>query len=218
MITARKTGLLLLVAAASGLVFASGARAGSRDKKIRRLEKKLKELQRTMRRAMEFRAKYATLRADSSFLDRLLRQDMGLLSRFQHRLNDPVTMDDAFLSWVKKNPAKARRERGRYSSLSTYLWLSCRFGLKAVKARQYYTIRIDIVDARSGVRIFQSLKPLQRRISKMRDSIVVPIGGLRIAEGSYKMRVVVEVGTGSARKTLRFRYRRLRRHRPLPRP
>jgi hypothetical protein len=190
------------------------AQAGPRERKIKKLEAKLKDLQRTMQRAMEFRAKYATLRANSSFLDRLLWQDTYLLRRVLRQLNDPVTLSDAFLSWVSNDFTKAKKYRGRYNPPSTYLWLDCRFGLKAVKDRSYFTVRIDIVDAASGVRIYQSLSPVQRRISRAREFIPVRIYGLKVVGGNYQVRVVVEVGTGRAKKLVPFKYNRTWRPRP----
>ncbi len=208
MIMRRHLSLALALTITGCFLWATPAQAGPRDKKIKKLERKLKELQRTMRRAMEFRAKYATLRADSSFLDKLLRQDKYLLRKVLNQLNSPVSLDGAFLSWVRNDYNKAKRQRGKYNPPSTYLWLDCRFGLKAVKARSYFTVRVDIVDARSGVRIYQSLKPTQRRISKARQTIAIQIKGLKVVSGTYQIRVVVEVGKGRAKKLVRFKYNR----------
>ncbi len=191
-----------------GLLWAAPAQAGPREREIKKLEAKLKDLRRRMRRAMEFRAKYATLRANSTFLDKLLGQDRRLLRVVIGRLNSPVTVNDAFLSWVNNNFTKAKKHRGKYNPPSTYLWLDCRFGLRAVKAAKYYTIRIDIVDAKSGVRIFQSFKPTQRRISKVREAIPVRIHGLKVVGGNYQIRVVVEVGTARYKRLVRFKYNR----------
>lgn len=200
--------LTLSVLLLGGLLCATPAQAGPREKKIKKLEAKLRALQYTMRRAMEFRAKYATLRANSTFLDKLLRQDRWLMRKVFGQLNNPVTLSDAFLSWVSNNFTKAKKYRGKYNPPSTYLWLDCRFGLKAVKARRYYTIRIDIVDAQSGVRIFQSLKPIQRRISKAHETVPVRIYGLKVVGGNYKVRVVVEVAGKSAKRMVHFKYNR----------
>lgn len=200
--------LLLSAALLGGLLWATPAQAGPRERKIKKLEAKLKALRLTMRRTMEFRAKYATLRANSAFLDSLLRRDRYQMRRVFGQLNNPVILDDAFLSWVSNNHTKAKKYRGRYNPPSTYLWLDCRFGLKAVKARKYFTIRIDIVDARSGVRIYQSLKPVQRRISRAREAIPVRIHGLKVVGGHYQIRVVVEVGKDRARRKVRFKYNR----------
>jgi len=213
----RHLSLTLSAVVVGGLLWATPAQAGPRERRIKKLEAKLKNLQRTMRRAMEFRAKYATLRANSSFLDRLLRRDRYLLRRVFGQLNNPVTLEDAFLSWVKNNFAKAKKYRGKYNPPSTYLWVDCRFGLKAVKARAYFTIRVDIVDARSGVRIFQSLKPIQRRINRAREAVPVRIHGLKVVGGHYRIRVVVEVGKGRAKRNVRFKYTRRYRPRRLPR-
>lgn len=205
----------LSAALLGSVLWATPAEAGPRERKIKKLEAKLKNLRRTMRRAMEFRAKYATLRANSSFLDKLLRQDRYMLRKVFGRLNTPVSLDSAFLSWVSNNFTKAKKYRGKYNPPSTYLWLDCRFGLKAVKARKYFTIRIDIVDAQSGVRIYQSLKPTQRRISKAHEAIPVRIHGLKVVGGNYRIRVVVEVGRGRAKRSVRFKYKRnWRRIRP----
>jgi hypothetical protein len=213
----RYVSLALSAALLGGLLWVAPAQAGPRERKIEKLEAKLKELQRTMLRAMEFRAKYANLRANSSFLDRLLRQDWYLLRRVMRQINVPVALNDAFLSWVSNNFTKAKKYRGRYNPPSTYLWLDCRFGLKAVKARKYFTIRIDVVDVQSGVRIYQSFRPRQRRISKAREAIPVRIHGLRVVGGTYQIRVVVEVGTGRAKRLVRFKYNRSWRHNRPPR-
>jgi len=204
----RYLSLTLSAALLGGLMCTTPAQAGPREKKIKRLEAKLKELQRNMRRAMEFRAKYATLRANSSFLDQLLREDSSLMRKVLGHLNNPVTLDGAFLSWVSNNFTKAKKYRGKYNPPSTYLWLDCRFGLKEVKARSYYTIRIDLVDAHSGVRIFQSLKPIQHRISRAHETIPVRIFGLSVVGGNYQIRVVVEVGSGRAKRMVYFKYNR----------
>ncbi len=204
----KSLSLSLCGALLGGLLWVTPAQAGPREREIKKLEAKLKNLQRTMRRAMEFRAKYATLRANSSFLDKLLREDRRLLRTVFGQLNNPVTLNDAFLSWVNNNHTKAKKTRGKYNPPSTYLWLDCRFGLAAVKARKYYTVRIDIVDAKSGVRIFQSLKPMQRRISKAKEAIPVRIHGLKVVGGTYRIRVVVEVGTARAKRMVKFKYDR----------
>lgn len=204
----RHLPLALTLTLVSGLLGATPAQAGPRERQIKKLEAKLKDLQRTMKRAMEFRAKFANLRANSYFFDRLLRQDQKLLRKVLGMLNNPVTLNDAFLSWVSNNFTKAKKHRGRYNPPSTYLWLDCRFGLHAVKARSYFTVRVDIVDAQSGVRIFQSLKPQQRRISKVREAIPLRIHGLKVVGGTYQIRVVVEVGRGRVKKLVRFKYNR----------
>lgn len=204
----RHLSLALTFALVGSLLWITPAEAGPRERQIKQLEAKLKNLHEAMRRAMTFRSKFANLRANSYFFDRLLRQDRKLLRRVLGMLNNPVTLNDAFLSWVNNNFAKAKKNRGKYNPPSTYLWLDCRFGLMAVKARSYYTIRVDIVDARSGVRIFQSLKPQQRRITRAKETIPVRIHGLKMAGGSYQIRVVVEVGRGSAKRLVRFKYNR----------
>jgi hypothetical protein len=200
--------LILSGALFGGLLLATPAQAGPREREIKRLEAKLKDLRRSMRRALEFRAKYATLRANNLFLDKVLGQDRRLLRGVFRQLNSPVVVSDAFLSWVKNDFTKAKRHRGKYNPPSTYLWLNCRFGLAAVKARKYYTIRIDVVDAQSGVRIFQSLKPTQRRIRRVREFIPVRIHGLKIVGGNYKIRVVMEVGRARSKRLVRFKYNR----------
>ncbi|MFH2005941.1 MAG: hypothetical protein ABI333_05065 [bacterium] len=211
-ITIALVALLLVVS------FAPTAAAGPREREIKQLESQVATLQRTLRTAIEFRAKYRTLKANIYFFENLLRQDQQLIQRMMRYLNSPVSLLDAFPSWEPSSWDKALKARHRYRQGATYLWLKCRFGLTAVKARQLYTIRIDLVDPHSGVRIYQSFGPFQRRTVSMIEKFNIPIKGLRVAAGSYKLRVHIEVGSQSAKKLVPFTHSNPYRPAPPPPP
>ena len=196
--------ILLLIVTLTLVPLSREAAAGPRDRKLKKLQAELARLQRDVRQALTFRARYRNLRADTYFMEALNKQDEVFLTKVIKYLNSPVSIFDAFLSHESSNWERAKRAKNRYSLGRTTLWLNCRFGLQAVRSRAYYTLRIDVVDAVSGARIYQSLGPWQRRISRMITKVTVPIKNLRVRPGRYKLRISVEVSGRSVRQVILY--------------
>ncbi len=214
-----RLSLCFLLALCFAAPLAPDAVAGPRDRKIRKLKAELSTLERNVRQALQFRARYRNLKADLYFMQRLNRQDEKFYQQVIKYLNSPVSIFDAFLSYESRDYKRALQARNRYSPGRTTLWLKCRFGLTAVRSHAYYTVRVDVVDAQSGARIYQSLGPWQKRISNMITRVTLPIGHLRVSAGRYQLRISVEVAGRSVTKKIPFYYRtRHRRHYPHRRP
>lgn len=195
-------------------------RADALDRKIQKLEREARTLEYNFWRALKFRAKYMTLKAEIYFLDRLLKQDRKMLKYAGKLANQPVTLIELFLSDQRGSYASASRRRNVYSPGQTYLWFRCRFGLATVRARRLYTIRVEIVDATYGTRIYQSFGPYQRRASSVYETFFLGLKSLRVARGRYKIRASVEADGNTARQVIPFTYGGTPRYRyrtPAPR-
>lgn len=202
----RALGMLLVMG--SLLLGAPRGQAGPRDRKIKALEQELARLELRARQALQFRARYLNLRADIYFLERLNRQDEGLLDRVIAYLKTPVSFYEAFLSSVSSSWDRASRARGRYGPGRVTLWLRCRFGLGQVRRRVSYSVRVAVVDAGSGSRVYQRLGPWHNRATRIVTKIAVPIRGIRVAPGRYRLRVWVQVAGKTVSKTIPFVYGR----------
>lgn len=196
--------LSVLLVVVSLLLGAPRGMAGSRDRKIKALEQELARLESRARQALRFRARYLNLRADIYFLQRLNRQDEQLLDRVIAYLKTPVSLYEAFLSSVSSSWDQARRARGRYAPGHMTLWIRCRFGLGLVKRHSPYTVRVAVVDAGSGSRVYQRLGPWRHRATRIVTKISVPIRGVRVARGRYKLRIWVQVAGKTVSKTIPF--------------
>lgn len=186
------------------LLPAHRATAGPLDREIVRLEQELSTLETNLRQGMEFRARYRNLKADLAFFEALSRQDDLLLQKLLAYLNTPLSIFDAFLSQESASYEAAERAKWRYAPGRTTLWIKCRFGLRAIKGRAYYTVRADVVDAQRGDRIFQSLGPWQRRTAQLVEKIPIQLTGIKVATGRYQIRVSVEVSGQSASRLIPF--------------
>ena len=217
------TRIAFLAVALMMVPLSRDAQAGPRDRQIKKLKRELETLERSVKQALQFRARYRNLRASTYFYESLNRQDGVFLGKVLKYLNSPVSIFEAFLSSEPNNYQRAKQTKGRYAVNRTTLWLKCRFGLQAVRNRSYYTVRVDVVDAASGSRIYQSLGPWQRRISKMITKITVPINRLRVRSGRYQLRITVEAGGKSVYQKIPYYHgnsgnRRYRRNPTYRRP
>ncbi|MDY0001662.1 MAG: hypothetical protein RBU30_10235 [Polyangia bacterium] len=195
---------LVLCALLLTLVPSSQAIAGPLDKEIERLEREAATLETNLKQAMEFRARYRNMKSDLAFFEALSKEDDKLLQKLLAYLNTPLSIFDAFLSEETASFEAAERAKWRYSPGKTTLWIKCRFGLQALKQQAYYTVRVDVVDAQNGDRIFQSLGPWQRRTAKLIEKIPFALGGIKVAAGRYQLKVTVEVAGKSDSKLIPF--------------